>query len=78
MRWLRPYLISRCRVAALHAMVEAGGEPTSAQLRRAIEPVLGDLLPLPPSPLAGDEARAAAAARQAALEAEELRRELLP
>ena len=77
MRWLRPYLISRCRVAALHAMVEAGGQPTSAQLRRAIEPVLGDLLPLPGSPPADEEARTAAAARFAAIEAEELRRDLL-
>lgn len=47
MDYLKPYLVSRARVKALQAMVKAGGTPRPAQLRRALEPVLGDLLPLP-------------------------------
>lgn len=46
MDFLKPYLVSRARVKALQAMVKAGGTPRPAQLRRALEPVLGDLLPL--------------------------------
>jgi len=34
----------RCRMGALLAMTSAGGLPRPAQLRRAVEPILGDLL----------------------------------
>jgi len=32
---------------ALRAMTDDGGVPSSAQLRRSVEPILGDLVPLP-------------------------------
>jgi len=36
--------LSRVRVLALTRIVEAGGTPRPGQLRRAVEPILGDLL----------------------------------
>lgn len=77
MDWLKPYLVSRVRVKALAAMIEAGGEPSTGAIHRAIAPVLGDLLPLPRAP------RGSAADRQKALErfveltAEDVRRSSL-
>ena len=76
MDWIRPYLISRVRVAALRAQMRAGGPCSSGQLRRAIEPVVGNLLPYPGTVLEDPEERAKAEARYAALEAEDLRRDL--
>ena len=74
MDWLKPYLVSRVRVKALRALVEAGGEPSRGQLRRAIEPVLGDLLPLPSEPLPEEWERQEAADRQRVYEEEAARR----
>lgn len=54
--------IARVRLLALRAQVSAGGEPRAEQIIRSIEPVCGDLLPLPASAAADPEARAAAAA----------------
>jgi len=45
--WEDRCLVSRCRVAALRAIVDLGGQPSTPQLKRAIEPVLGDRVPLP-------------------------------
>ena len=75
MDWLKPYLISRVRVKALAAMIEAGGEPSAAAIKRALEPVLGDLLPLPDqaAELAGD--RQKALERFVELTAEDVRRQ---
>jgi hypothetical protein len=36
--------LSRVRMLALVAMTRAGGTPAPWQLRRAVEPILGDLL----------------------------------
>jgi len=75
MDWLKPYLISRVRVKALAAMIEAGGCPSAGAIVRAFEPVLGDLLPLP------DQAAESGADRQKALDrfieltAEDVRRQ---
>jgi len=77
MEWLRPYLICRARVACLRAIVEAGGDLADWQLRRAIEPVLGDLLPLPEEPLPSKEARAEALRQSLWWDAEARRREAL-
>lgn len=74
MDWLKPYLIARVRVQALRAQVEAGGEVKAWQLMRAIEPVVGDLLPLPDRPLPDQEDRAEARRRQLGLENEAARR----
>lgn len=61
--WETNCMLARVRVNALRALVSAGGEPRAEQLVRAVEPVLGDLLPLPSS------AAAAAAAREKAADA---------
>lgn len=74
LQWLRPYLIARARQAALRAMVQAGGEPTPGQLRRAIEPVLADRLPIPEAAEAASERRAEARQQQAPWEKEAARR----
>ena len=50
-------LLARARLSALRALVRSGGRPTAAQLLRAVEPVLGDLLPIPAEAAAGDVER---------------------
>lgn len=77
MEWLRPYLVARVRVAALRAMVEAGGKPAGWQLRRAVEPILGDLLDPPATPAAAATDRRKALKAAAQLEGEAARREAL-
>ena len=77
MDWVKPYLVSRVRVQALRAMVLGGVHPRPEQLFRAIEPVLGDLLPLPPGPAASAAARAQSRALAIALGIEGDRRDAL-
>lgn len=77
MDWLKPYLVCRARVAALRAMVDAGGRVADWQLRRALEPVLGDLLPLPREPRPSTEARSEALRQSLWWDAEARRRESL-
>jgi hypothetical protein len=77
MDWLKPYMVSRVRVAALRAAVEAGMDVEPWQLRRALEPVLGDLLPLPEEELPSSAARAKARQRSLELAAEADRRHAL-
>lgn len=70
--WEKQCMTARVRVLALRALVSAGGPLRDEQLVRAVEPVLGDLLPLPSSPAAeaGDRQKAAATAgRWAAIDA---------
>lgn len=74
MDWIKPYLVSRVRVKALHAMVEAGGSPSAGMIRRSLEPVLGDLLPLPPTAAAAADDRQKALERFLELTAEDVRR----
>jgi hypothetical protein len=50
-------LLARARISALRALARAGGRPTAAQLLRAVDPVLGDLLPVPTTAAAGDVER---------------------
>ena len=57
--------VARVRVLALRALVLAGGSPTSEQMRRAVDPVLGDLVPLPGHITAADVERAVADAEGA-------------
>lgn len=45
--WVDRCCLARARLLALRAQTAAGGPPTTRQLRRAVEPMLGDLLPLP-------------------------------
>ena len=47
-------LLARARISALRALVRSGGRPTAAQLLRAVEPVLGDLVPIPAEAASGD------------------------
>jgi len=50
-------LVARARLSACRALARAGGVPTAAQLLRAVEPVLGDLLPVPIAAAAGEVER---------------------
>jgi len=61
MDWYERCCVARARVLALHAQVLCGGKPRTDQLRRAILPVLGDLIPLP-GPEVEDEVAATVAA----------------
>lgn len=45
--WSTRCLLARVRVLALREQVLAGGDAAAWQLTRAIDPILGDLLPLP-------------------------------
>ena len=46
MTWEDSCLIARARVLVLHAMLDAGFQPTLRQIKRALQPVLGDLVPV--------------------------------
>lgn len=59
MTWEERCAIARVRTEALRAMARAGGTPQGWQLRRALEPILGDLLPLGWRDLTAGEADAA-------------------
>lgn len=61
-RFERNVMLSRVRLLALRAMVQAGGNPGASSLLRAVEPVLGDLLPLPSQACSERSARELAAA----------------
>ncbi len=45
--WEDSCLIARARVLVLHAMLDLGVQPELRQIKRALEPVLGDLVPVP-------------------------------
>ena len=46
MKWEDSCRIARARVLVLHAMLDAGFQPTLGQVKRALQPVLGDLVPV--------------------------------
>jgi hypothetical protein len=50
-------LLARARISALRALVRAGGKPAAGQLLRAVEPLVGDLLPIPRAPAASEVER---------------------
>jgi len=47
MTWEDSCSVARCRVLVLRQIIAGGGDLAGWQLRRALSPVLGDLLPLP-------------------------------
>jgi len=48
LEWVERCCLARVRVLALARLSDAGGEVRPDQLRRALAPLVGDLLPLAP------------------------------